>query len=150
MAFHDQQHLPMIGEIAKSWMGVPLIASGSIIGAMGIQSYEHEGRYTEQDAALVSTIGTQAATAIQNARLLEQAKNTARREQILREITSRVRSTTDPDTIARTAIRELGLALGRQTFIQLGDAEQLSRAPQVSQEVPASGNGLKADGEGGR
>ena len=74
LAFHDQQNLPTIGETAKSWMGVPLIVGGSIIGVMGIQSYEQEGLYTEQDVALFSTIGTQAAIAIQNVRLFQEAR----------------------------------------------------------------------------
>jgi GAF domain-containing protein len=74
LAFHEQQNLPKIGETAKSWMGVPLIVGGSIIGVMGIQSYQQEGLYTEQDVTLFSTIGTQAATAIQNARLFQEAR----------------------------------------------------------------------------
>ena len=66
------------------------------------------------------------------------------------EITSRVRSSADPDTIARVAVRELGLALGRKTFIRLGDAEQLGKPPQANQEAPASGNGYSAGLEGGQ
>jgi hypothetical protein len=56
----------------------------------------------------------------------------------LREITASVRNSTEPDVIMRSAIRELGTALGRRTFIRLGDAErsvaagiQQSRPPQV-------------------
>jgi GAF domain-containing protein len=98
----------------------------------------------------LQAVGHQLGFAIENARLFEQSQRTAKREQALREITSRVRSSTDPDAIARTAIRELGLALGRQTFIRLGDAEQLGRSPQADQEGSASGNGHKADPEGGQ
>jgi GAF domain-containing protein len=88
--------------------------------------------------------------AIENARLFDETRARARREQTLREITARVRSSTDPDAIAQTAIRELGLALGRQTFIRLGDAEQLSRPSHSDQDVvPASGNGHEPAYEGG-
>jgi hypothetical protein len=38
LAFHDQQNLPKIGETAKSWMGVPLLVGGNIIGVMAIQA----------------------------------------------------------------------------------------------------------------
>ena len=74
LMFHDQQNLPKIGDTAKSWMGVPLIVAGSIIGVMGIQSYAQEWLYTEQDVALFSTIGTQVAATIQNAHLFQEAR----------------------------------------------------------------------------
>ena len=72
---------------------------------------------------LLLAIAGQTAIALQNARLFEQVQRTAKREQTLRELTARVRSSGDPDTIVRTAVRELGLALGRPTFIRLGNAE---------------------------
>ena len=61
----------------------------------------------------------------------------ARREQTLREITARVRGSTDPDTIVRTALRELGNTLGRPTFVRLGNAEQLSSPAAVTKQGPA-------------
>ena len=72
-------------------------------------------------------------------------QRTAKREQTLRELTARVRSSSDPDTIVRTAVRELGLALGRPTFIRLGNAEQLIKPPAV---VPVSDNGSGSESEG--
>jgi GAF domain-containing protein len=99
---------------------------------------------------LLQAVGYQLGFAIENARLFEQTQRAAKREQTLREITSRVRSSTDPDAIARTAVRELGLALGRETFLRLGDAEQLGRSPQANQEAPASGTGHDTGLEGGQ
>ena len=43
----------------------------------------------------------------------------AKREQSLRQITSAVRGSTDPATILRTAVRELGTLLGRKAVIRL-------------------------------
>lgn len=57
---------------------------------------------------------------------LEDIQAHARREQALREITARVRGSTDPDAIARAAARELGVALGRPAFVRLGSAEELA------------------------
>jgi PAS domain S-box-containing protein len=73
--------------------------------------------------------------------LVQDIQARAHREQILREVTARVRSSTDPDTILRIAIRELGTALGRPSFVRLGSAEQLSQA--------GAGNGDDAAKEGG-
>jgi len=79
----------------------------------------------------IRTIADQVAIALASQRLLEEAQTRARREQILREITARVRGFTDPDAIVRATVRELGVALGRPTFVRLGSAEELSRPPTV-------------------
>ena len=108
------------------------------------------GPFDRNTLPLLQAIGYQLGFAIENARLFEQTQRAAKYEQTLREITSRVRSSTDPDAIMRTAVRELGLALGRKTFIRLGDADQLGKSPQTSQEMPASGHGHDTGQEGGQ
>ena len=57
--------------------------------------------------------------ALQTEQALSATKKQAQREQALRQITNAVRSSTDPATILRTAARELGSILGRQTYVQL-------------------------------
>jgi GAF domain-containing protein len=82
------------------------------------------------DVETLNAFVDQLASALEQARLFEEAQSRARREQALREITTRVRGSSDPDTIMRTAVRELGAVLGRPTFVQLGDVEE-----------PAAGSG---------
>jgi two-component system sensor histidine kinase/response regulator len=65
-------------------------------------------------------LADQATIAFERIRLLEEAERRARREQLLREITARVRSSADVDMIMKTAVQEVGRALGRETFIHLG------------------------------
>jgi PAS domain S-box-containing protein len=64
-----------------------------------------------------------AAPAVQSRRLLIQAQSRAQREQALRQITSAVRSSTDPAIIMRTAVREIGNILGRKALIRLEEPE---------------------------
>ena len=143
--FIQTQNITRVGPSAKAWLGVPLIAAGQVVGVMAVQSYSQENIYTPRDLALFSMIGNQAAIAIQNARLFEQTQARARREQTLREITARVRSSTDPDAVMRALVRELGTVLGRSTFVRLGSAEELSepKAPRGQALVTPStrGNG---------
>jgi GAF domain-containing protein len=130
-------------------VGVPLEARGRMLGTWcGFRKIA--GPFDKNTLPLLQAVSYQLGFAIENARLFEQTQRAARREQTLREITSRVRSSTDPDAIARTAIRELGLALGRPTFIRLGAAEQLGRPPLVNPEAPASGDSHNAGLEGGQ
>lgn len=117
-----------VGEIPASWLGVPLMLGSQVLGVMAVQDYQQPYAYGEHDQELMVAFASQAAIAIQNARLFEQVQARARREQILREITTRVRASTDPDAIVRTAVRELGEALGRSTFVRLGSADQLAPA----------------------
>ncbi len=65
------------GHWAKSWLGVPLIVEGEIIGAMVIQDINTEQRFTQEDVRLVSSLSTQMAATIRSARLLEAARQRA-------------------------------------------------------------------------
>src|SRR5690606_30327432 len=105
----------------------------------------------ETEKRRLSSLIEQASTMIQSLRLFEAAQARAHREQLLREITARVRNSMDPDTILRTAVRELGNALGRPAFVRVGSADQLVQKPgEAGQVAPQGGNGAsQADGEGG-
>jgi GAF domain-containing protein len=56
--------------------------------------------------------------------LFEQVQARAYREQLLREVTARIRSAADADTIMQLAAKEVGRALGRPAFIYLGNSEK--------------------------
>jgi len=105
---------------------------------IGVFALEAQELHTFGDVEIRSypSLAGQLAIAVENWRLLEETQNRARREHILRQITSQVRGAIDPETILRTAVRELGTTLGRQSFIRLGDAEELSHAPD--QDTPSN------------
>ena len=50
--------------------------------------------------------------ALENLRLLAASQQRARREEIIREITGKIRSTTNVDDILKTTVTELGKVLG--------------------------------------
>lgn len=75
-----QTREPTFGE--HSWLGVPLLYSGQLLGVMVIQSYTTNTTYTEQDAELLNFVSNHVSSAIkrreaseierQNHELLEQ------------------------------------------------------------------------------
>jgi signal transduction histidine kinase len=72
----------------RSWMGVPLTLKDRVIGMIAL-SHGHPNAYTPHHAELVSAIGAQAAAAIENARLFEQAHKLAaleERQRLAREL----------------------------------------------------------------
>lgn len=128
---------------------LPLWTAGQQIGALLLEA-EGPHIFTDAEIRPYISLSQQLATTIYNQQLLEQVKRTALREQTLRELTARVRNSTDPDTIVRTAVRELGNVLGRTTFIRLGDTAQLSIPPAPAETPPPAGNGSGHTSEGGQ
>jgi GAF domain-containing protein len=82
-AFGEEHGIEIIGEVARSWLGVPLLAADKLVGVMAIQDYEREKRYAEVDGALFSTIAGQVAGALNNLRLLEEARQRAQEMEII-------------------------------------------------------------------
>jgi GAF domain-containing protein len=100
---------------------IPLNTRDGVIGTLAITSQQEGRRFDSDDMSLLQTLADQATIAFERVRLLEDAQHRARREQLLREITGRVRSSADVDTIMKTAVQEIGRAMGRETFIRLGE-----------------------------
>jgi len=105
-------------------LAVPITLRGQTIGALGLRRDE-AGGWTADDIALVQAVAEQVALTLENMRLFEEARRRARREQIIREITTKMRGSTDLDTILQTTVQELAKVLGTsRTFVQLGTAPQ--------------------------
>jgi len=66
--------LHMMGRNSASYLGVPIHSGGEAIGVISVQTTEQEGRFTEADMRLLSTIATAVGVAMHNARLFEEAK----------------------------------------------------------------------------
>ncbi len=103
---------------AKAIIFAPLVAGGQWIGYINVL-YRDKREFSESNVRRLASIAGQSAVAIQNLGLLEETSRKAQREQMLREITAQVRSSADVDTIMKTAVQEIGRALGRRTSISL-------------------------------
>jgi signal transduction histidine kinase/CheY-like chemotaxis protein len=63
-----------VGAAAKSYLGVPIMMKGRAIGVISVQSTRQEGRFTEADQNLLTTIATGVGVAIRNAQLFQETK----------------------------------------------------------------------------
>jgi GAF domain-containing protein len=124
LARTEELGIEVHGRLPASWLGVPMISGQEVLGVLAVQSFEEAGVYDEHHRDLLTAVASQVAIAIENARLFDQVQARAKREQILREITAQVRGKADVDTIMRTAAQEVGRALGRQSFVYLGDSDE--------------------------
>ncbi len=67
-------HMTDTNEIPKSVVMVPMVVGRELIGGLTIQNFERENAYDESIIKLMESIASSTATAIQNARLFEEAR----------------------------------------------------------------------------
>lgn len=91
--------LPGIDQI-RSWMGIPLIVQGEVIGLLNV-STSRPGFYTARDARVAMMFADQSATAIQNARFYTQLQTHAA------QLEQRVEERTQELTEAYRRLQEL-------------------------------------------
>jgi DNA-binding LacI/PurR family transcriptional regulator/GAF domain-containing protein len=77
----------------------------------------HEGRRLE-------SLAGQLAVGIERLQLLSQLEQRLRQEQILREVSDRVRGAMDVESVMRTTVQEVGRVLGRAVFFRLDGADR--------------------------
>ncbi len=95
----------------KQEINVPIIVRGETIGTLSVQfpKSEHVGRDRME---LIKTVAERVALSAENARLFDETNRRAEREYLVSNITTKIRSTTDPQEMVKTAVEELKRALG--------------------------------------
>ena len=99
----DREHLALLLELGlKSYMAVPLIARGRILGVMTFAAAESNRHYGPADLGLAQDLAHRAAMAVDNARLYQQA------QQLNEELEGRVvQRTVELRTANRTLEQEI-------------------------------------------
>ncbi len=77
------------GPDSADWLGVPMIANGTVRGAIVVQSYDDSSRYTEEDRALLAFVAQHILTALMRKQAHEELER--RVEERTRELTEEVR-----------------------------------------------------------
>jgi len=132
-------------------INVPIKLRGEVIGNLIV----HAGRdrnWNQDQIDLVEAVAERVALSAENARLFDETSRRAERERMVTEITSKIRSTNDPEAMIRTALDELRNALGA-TQVQLipqaisasqqNQNEIISSTPQDAAQKAQRGNGAK-------
>jgi GAF domain-containing protein len=100
-----------VGSNIRSELAIPLTYRGELLGVLNVES-DQISAYNENDEELLGTLGGSLAAIISNARLLEQVRRQVDRERMLYEVTSKIRRSTDMQTIMATTTSELSKVLG--------------------------------------
>ncbi len=84
---------------------IPIALRGKNIGSISLQRPSRH--WTKKEKALIVDVATQVGLAIENARLLSETREQANQEQLVSEVSSKLRETLDMDTVLKTAIEEI-------------------------------------------
>ncbi len=103
---------------------IPLVLHGQKIGMIKLKRKGEAAHWSERERVLVEKIADQVALALENSRLVDEAQKSALRDQVIANVSTRVRETLDIESVVRTAATEL-----RRAF-DLKEAEILIGASQ--------------------
>jgi PAS domain S-box-containing protein len=84
---------------SQSWLGVPLMIGERVLGLISVQSVQKPNLYDEHNRDILTTIASQAAIAIENARLFEEARRRAQETTALAEVGREISLTLDLETV---------------------------------------------------
>jgi PAS domain S-box-containing protein len=93
-------------DYVRGWMGIPLIARGKVIGYVTLDS-RSPNSFSQNDAIAAQTFAQQAATALENARLLEAERKRRREAENLRIAATAITSSLDPQEVLETILISL-------------------------------------------
>jgi signal transduction histidine kinase len=116
-------------QILRSWMGVPLIARDRVIGALAILHREPD-HFTAEYAELALAFATQAAIAIENARLYEAAQGRAaleERQRLARDLHDAVTQTLFSASLIAEVLPRIWARNEQQGVERLAELRQLTR-----------------------
>lgn len=101
-------------------IAVPIKVRGETIGVVDIRSINPNRIWDKTDLTTAQTIADRLAFALENSRLVDESQKRAARERAVSEMTARIGSSVDVDSILQQTVKELGLIIGNsEVVIQL-------------------------------
>ncbi|MCI0399556.1 MAG: GAF domain-containing protein [Chloroflexi bacterium] len=97
-------------EHVRSFIAAPLVAGDTVLGVLMVDSV-HVGAYGGREKWLVSTLASQAAVAVQNARLHEEVQRQLTELMTLYEATATMTAELDQSSVMQTVVKEFAAAL---------------------------------------
>jgi len=105
-------------------VNIPIKLRGEKIGVLSVEN-KNNREFTQDELDVISAILERAALSMENARLLEESQRRAAREQTISEISTKIGSGTEIESILQIAVRELGAQIsGTQIMVEIGSDDE--------------------------
>jgi transcriptional regulator with GAF, ATPase, and Fis domain len=91
----------------NSQLTIPVKLRGETVGILNVKTDE-ERKWTNDEMDIINAIVERAALSIESARLLQEAQKRAEKERVIGEISAKIGSSSNLESILQTAIQELG------------------------------------------
>ncbi len=106
---------------SENGLRVPLKLYGHSIGTIKLVRKGALAEWSDRERVLVEKIADQVALALENSRLVDEAQKNSMRDQMIANISSRIRETLDVESVIRTATTELRRVFDlKETEISIG------------------------------
>ncbi len=93
-------------------VAVPVKLRGEVIGVIHVEANNSSRHWMDDDVSLVGAVAERAAVAMENARLFQDARRRAVKEQSISEATAKISSAMDIENILHATAEELERVLG--------------------------------------
>jgi GAF domain-containing protein len=110
-------------------LAVPIKSGDQVIAVLDAHLPAGAATWTPDQVTLLQLLSEQVSQAMERARLHQDTQRRAARERVLREATTRIRSSSDPETVLQVLLKEVGALLHRSAFVRLISPEQLAPVP---------------------
>jgi GAF domain-containing protein/HAMP domain-containing protein len=125
-------------------LAVPIKVAGKVIGVLDTYRPAGAGPWTDEEIETLESLVEQMAVSLESARLYQETQSRAAREQMVADITGRLRASLDPDTILKTTVHEIGRVLDAELA-----SVELTRPSDGGNSGVAPGRGRSAGKEEG-
>jgi len=128
-------------------ISLPVKVRGQVIGAIRLKKSEISEAWTQDETNLAISLSDQLGGALESARLYKESQQHAARESLISDISARINSVAQTDSILRETVQELGQSIGNASVtFQLLDQFTEKIPPMKSEEHPAGGRNRKNQG----
>jgi PAS domain S-box-containing protein len=136
---------------SQSWLGVPMLIGERVLGLISVQSVRTPNLYEAHDRDILTTIASQAAISIENARLFQEARRRAEETAALAEVGREISVTLDLETVMTriaTYARDLFQAESSAVYLPEADGARWRAISVVGAEAEEIKNDPINTGEG--
>ncbi|HSO13346.1 MAG TPA: GAF domain-containing protein [Anaerolineales bacterium] len=105
-------HQVNVSNEKRGAVAVPVKLRGEVIGVLHIESDDSSKEWQDDEIGLVEAVAERAAIAVENARLFQEARRRAAKEQLISEASARIGSAFNLENILQTTAEELERVLG--------------------------------------